>query len=356
MKILIIGLGYAGRGFQRAFEHVGTTCAIPVSLAYVGRRPKQTTLRYFDRIDGALQDFMPDIVVISVNDINHAAVLEELAGFRGFVICEKPLTTPTDDLANVHASLANVSGFALNLVERYSDASRALREWVARHDWQLVRASFHWGKDRINDYRPTCGVTSEAIHALDLLSWICPAAGPLRLGGVLGIRSDFSISGNAVLDTLQLTATLGDAPVSGYSSFVNIVRQRTMDFSFVDRDDLLIHARLVFDTPQWDHDHLRIWMRDTDGTELILHELAISPSRPGLETLHKLSQLCLDVLQWAMHQRPPSQAFASLETAFTLQGLLNELEHQALTPPSAHYNHGETRALLAEDSDLEALG
>lgn len=356
MKVLIIGLGYAGQRFRRAFEHVAASSSLALSLAYVGRRQRSTALGYYDRVDGALVDFAPDIVVVSANDVSHAVVLDQLTGFEGFVICEKPLTTPADDLTQVQAGLASISGFAMNLVERYSDASRVLRDWVDRHDWQLVRASFHWGKDRINDYRPTCGVTSEVIHALDLVRWICPAAGGLKIADVLGIRSDFSISGHAVLDTLQLTATLGTAPISGYSSFVNVVRQRTVDFSFVDREHQLIHARLVFDTPCWDRDHLRIWMRDTDGTELVLHELSTSPISAGLETLHKLAQLCRQVLHWVAYQQPPAQPFADLETAMQLQRLLNELEQRALTPPPARYNHGPARVLLSEDSDLESLG
>ncbi|KJS75317.1 MAG: oxidoreductase [Pseudomonas sp. BICA1-14] len=356
MKILIIGLGYAGQRFRRAFEHVGACCGIAVSIAYVDCRPKRTTLMNFDRIDGALRDFLPDIVVVSVNDISHAEVLEQLAGYRGFVICEKPLASPHDDLTGLSAALATCGGFALNLVERYSEASRVLRDWVVRHDWKLVRASFHWGKDRINDYRPTCGVTSEAIHALDLLSWLNPATGPLELAGVLGVRSDFSISGDAVLDTLQLSAVLGDAPVTGYASFVNVARQRTVDLSLVDREEQLIHARLTFDTPRWDHDHLRIWMRDTDGTELVLHEVTVAPCQPGLETLHKLSRLCLQALEWVARGQPPAEPFADLEQALVLQHLLNALEARALTPPPARYNLGVSRALLAEDSNLESLG
>ena len=356
MKILIIGLGYAGQRFQRAFEHAAACSDISVSIAYVDHRPRRTALRNFDRIDSALRDFTPDIVVVSVNDIAHSVVLEQLAGYRGFVVCEKPLTSPHEDLAQIQTALANSCGFAMNLIERYSDASLVLRDWVARHEWELVRASFHWGKDRINDHRPTCGVTSEAIHALDLLSWLCPGAGPLEVSGVLGIRSDFSISGDAILDTLQLTATLGDAAVSGYASFVNVVRQRTVDLSFVDREEHLIHARLTFDTPQWDHDQLRIWMRDTDGTELVLHELVLSPRQPGLETLHKLSRVCLQVLQWVAHRQPPNLRFADLDTALGLQRLLNELEERASTPPPARYCPGDTRALLTEDSDLETLG
>jgi predicted dehydrogenase len=356
MKILIIGLGYAGNRYHRAFEHIATSTGMPLSLAYVGRRQKPIELPYFVSVGRALEEFAPDIVVVSVNDHSHASVLQQLAGYQGFVICEKPLVTPQDDLTSLYAALEQVSGFALDLVERYSEASRQLRDWVERHDWQLVRTHFHWGKDRINDYRPTCGVTSEVIHALDLLGWICPRAGQLKLHGVLGVRSDFSISGNEVLDTVQLTASLGEARVTGYSSFVNIVRQRTVDFSFVDRDARLIHARLVFDTPRWDCDQLRIWTRAADGSEELLHEYACAPDEPGLDTLHKLSRLCLQVVRAVALKEPPRQAFADLDTAVALQHLLNDLDTHAQTPSPARYIHGETRVLLAEDSDLESLG
>lgn len=356
MKILIIGLGYAGNRYRRAFEHIAASTGMQLSLAYVGRNQKPTELPYFNNIGVALTAFVPNIVVVSVNDRNHAPVLQQLAGFRGFVICEKPLVTPRDDLGTLLEALKNVSGFALNLVERYSDASRQLREWVERHDWQLVRASFHWGKDRINDYRPTCGVTSEVIHALDLLSWVCPRAGQLSLHGALGVRSDFSILGNDVLDTVQLTASLGEARVTGYSSFVNIVRQRTVDFSFVDRESQLIHARLVFDTPRWDHDQLQIWTRSANGAEQLLHQFGIAPNEPGLDTLHKLSRLCLQVVRAVALKEPPRQPFACIDTAMELQRLLNDLDTHAQTPPPARYVHGEMRVLLAENSDLESLG
>ncbi|AEA84298.1 MULTISPECIES: Gfo/Idh/MocA family oxidoreductase [Pseudomonadaceae] len=356
MKILIIGLGYAGNRYRRAFEHIATSTGLPLSLAYVGRRRKATELPYFDSVPRALEVFAPDIVVVSVNDHSHAPVLKQLAGYRGFVLCEKPLVTPGDDLDELLGALDQVGGFALDLVERYSDATQQLRDWVGRHDWQLVRASFHWGKDRINDYRPTCGVTSEVIHALDLVGWICPRAGQLQLGGVLGVRSDFSISGAEVLDTVQLTASMGEARVTGYASFVNIVRQRTLDYSFVDHDARLIHARLVFDTPRWDQDQLRIWTRGADGAEELLHEFATAPDEPGLDTLHKLSRLCRQVVRAVALKEPPRQPFAGLDTAVTLQRLLNELETHAQTPAPARYVLGETRVLLAEDSDLESLG
>lgn len=356
MKVLIIGLGYAGRRWQHALEHVSRICGVRMSIAYLDRRERPSTLERIGSIDEALKAYCPELVVVSVNDISHAAVLRQLAGYRGFVVCEKPLATPADDLASIDSALTSLNGFALNLVERYSAASQTLRQWVARHRWRLVRAHFNWSKDRINDYRPTCGVTSEAIHALDLVSWICPTADQWSIEEVLGVRSDFSISGPAVLDTVMVGATLGEAPVTGYSSFVNVVRQRTVDLSFVDDQAHVIHARLTFDTPCWDHDHLRIWMRGTDGKQLTLHEATEAPSEPGLDTLHKLSHLCRDAVLWIASRREPALPFADLRTALELQRLLNILESHAKTPVPACYNQGGNRAVLSEDSDLESLG
>ncbi|MCQ4298131.1 oxidoreductase [Pseudomonas stutzeri] len=357
MKVLIIGLGYAGLRWQHALEHVGRTCRIAMSIAYLDRRERPSTLERIGTIDEALEAFGPDLVVVSVNDVSHAAVLRQLGGYRGFVICEKPLATPADDLGPIDSALASLDGFSLNLVERYSSASQTLREWVARHRWRLVRAHFNWGKDRINDYRPTCGVTSEVIHALDLVSWICPTEGEWSADEVIGVRSDFSISGPAVLDTVMVGATLGEVPVTGYSSFVNVVRQRTVDWSFVDDQAHVIHARLTFDTPCWDHDHLRIWMRDSDGTQLTLHETSEAPSEPGLKTLHKLSHLCRDAVLWVARRREPDLPFADLRTAIKLQRLLNTLETRAKAAAvPARYIRSQNRVLLGEDSDLESLG
>jgi len=357
MKVLIIGLGYAGLRWQHALEYVGRSCDIGMSIAYLDRRERPSTLERIGSFEEALEAFGPDLVVVSANDVSHAAVLAQLDGYRGFVICEKPLATPADDLGFIETALASLNGFALNLVERYSAASQTLREWVARHRWRLVRAHFNWGKDRINDYRPTCGVTSEVIHALDLVSWICPTEGEWSVDEVIGVRSDFSISGPAVLDTVMVGATLGEVPVTGYSSFVNVVRQRTVDWSFVDDQAHVIHARLTFDTPCWDHDHLRVWMRDSDGTQLTLHETSEVPCEPGLETLHKLSRLCRDAVLWIATQREPDLPFADLRTAIKLQRLLNTLETRAKAAAvPARYIRSQNRVLLGEDIDLESLG
>lgn len=357
MKLLIVGLGYAGQRYQRAFQHLASTLNLPLDMAYVARRQRTgEVLPYYPDVPRALAEFHPDLVVVSVNDHGHVGILHELAGFTGFVLCEKPLAVPGDEWPSACAGLARTQGFALDLVERYSEATQRLKERVARDGWSLIRASFHWGKDRLNDYRPTCGVSSEVIHALDLVQWIGAPRETLRLRQAIGVGSDFSLSGPAVPDTVLLTATLGEAVVAGYSSFVNVQRQRTVDFSFTDPAGRIFHARLVYDTPAWDHDELRIWTRDGDGREVPVDDYRTTPGGAGLETLLKLSRLCEDTLRVTALGASPRLPFASLDEAIRLQCLLDDIGQQLDTPPLARYLRGGDRLLIPKSADLESLG
>ena len=357
MKLLIVGLGYAGKRYQRAFRHLAGTLDLPLDIAYVARQQRiGEALPYYPDVPRALAEFHPDIVVVSVNDHAHVGILHNLAGFAGFVLCEKPLAAPGDDWRNACAGLASAQGFALDLVERYSEASLRLKERVDDQAWSLIRASFHWGKDRLNDYRPTCGVTSEVIHALDLVQWIGAPGATFRLRQAIGIGSDFSLSGPDVPDTVLLTAALGGAVVAGYSSFVNIQRQRTLDFSFSDPAGRIFHARIVYDTPAWDHDELRIWTCDGDGREVLVDVFRTAPSEGGFETLLKLSRLCEDVARVTELGGAPRQPFADLDEAIRLQSLLDGIGQQIGTRPLARYVRGAERLLIPKSADLESLG
>lgn len=357
MKLLIVGLGYAGKRYQRAFSHIAGTLGLPLEVAYVTRKERVgETLPYYPGVLRALAEFRPEVVVVSVNDHAHVDILRDLAGFEGFVLCEKPLAAPGDDWSGACAGLARAQGFALDLVERYSEATQRLKELVVGQGWSLIRASFHWGKDRLNDYRPTCGVSSEVIHALDLVQWIGAPGAMLRLRQAIGIGSDFSLSGPEVPDTVMLTASLGEAVVAGYSSFVNIQRQRTVDFSFADPAGRIFHARLVYDTPAWDHDELCIWTRDGAGREVRIDEFRTAPGVTGLSTLLKLARLCEDVVRVAVLGTAPRQPFAGLDDAMRLQCLLDGIGAQIVTPPLARYVRGSTRLLIPASADLESLG
>lgn len=357
MKLLIVGLGYAGKRYQRAFRHLAGTLDLPLDMAYVARQQRiDEALPYYPDVPRALTEFHPDVVVVSVNDHAHVGILRDLAGFAGFVLCEKPLATPGDDWPSACAGLASAQGFALDLVERYSEASQRLKDRVAGQAWSLIRASFHWGKDRLNDYRPTCGVSSEVIHALDLVQWIGAPSETLRLRQAIGIGSDFSLSGPDVPDTVLLTATLGEAAVAGYSSFVNIQRQRTVDFSFADSAGQIFHARIVYDTPAWDHDELRIWTRDRNGREVQVDAFRTAPSEGGLETLLKLSRLCEDAVRVTALGGAPRQPLAGLDEAIRLQSLLDGIGQQIGMPQLARYVRGAARLIIPKSADLESLG
>ncbi|HBC0022777.1 TPA: Gfo/Idh/MocA family oxidoreductase [Enterobacter hormaechei subsp. steigerwaltii] len=356
MRILIVGLGYAGQRYWRAFDNLAKKMGFDLEIAYVGRKRRDNSLLYFNSVSSAISSFQPEITIISVNDNSHIEILERLKNYTGFIICEKPLAVPGDEWQCVCNNLKKIKGFALDLVERYSEATKILREKIQKEKWVLVRGNFYWGKDRLNDYRPTCGVTSEVIHALDLISWICSSQDTVKLENVLGVRSDFSISGANVLDTILLTAQLGDASVTGYSSFVNIQRQRNVDFSFVDLSGCIIHSRIIYDTPQWDHDHLKIWTRDKNGKEIIIAEHVVEKNKSGLKTLYKLSVFCEEVLRFVAFDTPPSQPFADLSTAMSLQTLLDEINQKTEITASVRYIYNTDRLLISEDADLESLG
>ncbi|MCY9589613.1 oxidoreductase [Paenibacillus chitinolyticus] len=359
MNVLIIGLGYAGTRFSQAFSNLdpAVTGNEPVEIAYVNRSPKSNGYRYFSDIETAVKEFEPAVVVVSVNDEYHIDVIKQLRGYRGFVICEKPLVHPQDDLDEVEASLKHTSGFALDLVERYSDASITLKQYVKDHNLRLVRANFYWGKDRINDHRPTSGVISEIIHPLDLVQWVSGGDAELELKDLQGIRSDFSISGTAVLDSAAITANLAGAVVTGYSSFVNILRKREVDLVFASPANKLIFATMIFDTPVWDIDYLRIWEKTNIGERVIVDlKTEIDESRPELNTIRKLIRLVGDAAGFAASGAEPSQPFADLPSSLKLQKLLNTIDADARTIGPVQYVVGSEREFFNDETNWERLG
>ncbi|MFI8438382.1 Gfo/Idh/MocA family oxidoreductase [Streptomyces sp. NPDC079020] len=351
MKVLIVGLGYAGTRFRSAFANT----RVPMEFSYVGRTRKDVDIPYFPSVSEALRDGRPDVVVVTVPDTAHAGILAELDGYDGFVVAEKPLAIPGDDLAAVGSALGKASGFCLDLVERYSEASRFLRTHVLRNGLELVRAHFTWGKDRINDHRPTSGVQSEIVHPLDLVQWIAGRSGELVLESALGTCSDFSVSGPRVLDSVALSGTLGPGTVTGYSSFVNITRKREVDFVFRDAQGDILYAALVLDTPVWDADRLRLWRRASGGDEVI-HELDTGdrPVPAGSETVVKLGRMALDVTEFVVRGRTPEFAFPGIADALALQHRLNEMDARVRRArPVTYFPHGRT---VLQEADRERLG
>ncbi|WP_217242570.1 Gfo/Idh/MocA family oxidoreductase [Streptomyces sp. AC555_RSS877] len=357
LRVLVAGMGYAGSRFLTCLRSLSGAPELGARLeiAYHARHRTREDIPYFASLRTALDEFAPDLVVVAVTDSAHAEILTGLYGYQGFVLAEKPLTSGRDDLDAVADALRGASGFALDLVERYSETTTALQEYVRDHDLSLVRAHATWGKDRINDHRPTVGVTSEVIHSLDLLRQLGPESAELLVQGAVGVCSDFSVSGPDVLDSVALTARLGDAVVSTYSSFTNIVRQRTVDCAFRAPDGGLVYASTEYDTPVWDADHLRVWKRE-NGADVTLCEVDTRgrEAPAGLRGVVKLRRLTADALRYAHRRQDPAVPFAGLDESLDLQRLLNRIEATArVTGPARYFPGG--RAVIAE-ADWERLG
>ncbi|MET9070761.1 Gfo/Idh/MocA family oxidoreductase [Streptomyces sp. NPDC004232] len=356
-RVLIAGMGYAGSRFLSALRSLDGPDGVGARLefAYHARHRTREDIPYFGSLPQALRDFAPDLVIVAVTDSAHAEILTALDGYRGFVLAEKPLTSRQDDLAAVASALRHTSGFAMDLVERHSDVTMALRDYAGRHELRLVRAHATWGKDRINDHRPTVGVTSEVIHSLDLLRLIGPRDHAVEPVDVIGVASDFSVSGPEVLDSVALTASLGGAPVTVYSSFTNITRQRTVDCTFRAPDDSLVHATAVYDTPVWDADRLRIWRRTDAGEQtLSVVDTREDPVPQELRGIVKLRRLVADALRFVVHGTDPLVGFAGLDESIALQRLLNRIEDMArVAGPARYFPHGRT---VATEVDWERLG
>lgn len=358
MKVLIVGLGYAGTRFRRAFESLWVAgSGVSGELAYVGRKQTCKDIPYYDAVPAAIADYQPDVVILSVNDIYRAAVSQELKNFSGFVICEKPFICPWDDLAETEKCFSSTSGFCLDLVERYSPISETLKEFVGTHELELLRANFTWGKDRLGDHRPTCGVTSEIIHSLDLIQQISGIRSPYHIAAVHGVRSDFSLSGPDVVDSVSVLGKLGDAVVSGYASFVNVSRRREIGFIFARRTGGLVFANTIFDDPVWDDDHLRIWeIEDSEESVLVDQHVVPAKSASGHMGIAKLVRLVSDVSAF-IEGSAPCQPFSDLSTTIQLQNTLNLIHEKAVgsAETMSFSRHGRV-PVMTDSANWERLG
>lgn len=88
------------------------------------------------------------------------------------------------------------------------------------------------------------------------------------------------------MDRLAMNSRLDRSFISGYSSFVNITRQRTIDLTLSSPEQELIYARMTFDTPEWDMDHLKLWKHTKHGDQLIKQLTSCFPdTRSDLNTI-----------------------------------------------------------------------
>ncbi|QHS25155.1 MFS transporter [Piscirickettsia salmonis] len=168
----------------------------------------------------------------------------------------------------------------------------------------------------------------------DLVQWISTdgkgedSRDNMVLKSAIGTSSDFSISGPMIIDSVAITSQLKQSIITGYSSFVNIVRQRTIDFIFESPDKKLIYAHMVFDTPTWDVDSLKIWERTSQNDDVIANFTTEFPNAPKeLHTIQKLKRLVSDVVEFVARNKSPQWSFADLSESLYVAGILSNISH-----------------------------
>jgi predicted dehydrogenase len=234
-------------------------------VGVVDPRPVQAErLPVLHTLAEGLRQFEPDIVCVTVNEQQHEAVFDELAGYRPCaILSEKPLTTDLSSATRVVAKLRR-HDFSMNLVERFSPVVTHFRAWAARQpDLNVVRAEAHWGKHRIFDPRPTMGVLSELIHPLDLVQYLFL---PLRGDAVhaQAVVSDLDVAGGPCADSVDVTFDGGGVPILLHASFAWPERVRSVT-ALARSGDALYRILFTFDQPHWDCDRLEIFDIASNG-------------------------------------------------------------------------------------------
>jgi predicted dehydrogenase len=191
-----------------------------------------------------------------VNEAAHADVLAACTQLPSALLLEKPLTAT---LTSARALAPRLSGhrLSMNLVERFSRLLPTYRAWAAEQEpLEVARVEAFWGKHRLLDPRPTMGVHSELIHALDLIGHVfVPLAG--TIWQAIGVSSDFSPTDGDVLDSVDASACVAGVPITVHSSFVWPTRMRQVT-ALLRSPRQLYRATFDFDRPHWDCDHLKI--------------------------------------------------------------------------------------------------
>ena len=207
MKALVVGHGSIGQHHARLLSELGCDVAI------VSRRPAEAG-RVFTELAQALSDWNPAYVVVANRTSEHQVTLEALvlAGYRGRVLCEKPLfergcALPLHQFA--------IAGVAYNL--RYDPllgTLKSLLDVATRLTTATIQVGAYLPEWRPGvDYRRSYsairaqggGVLRDLSHELDYALWMF---GPwLRLtasgGHLSGLEIDSDDAYTVILETVR---------------------------------------------------------------------------------------------------------------------------------------------------------
>jgi len=266
----IIGCGFAGGRFLRALIHrertigdvyVKAVCDFDLTKLDIF---KQTNISTYAKVRDMLSADQYDIIILATNESNHYDVLCDIKKYSKIfkrLLVEKLLVETLKQAESIK-KIFNEKDISVHFVERHSLVVKKLMDWIEKKELVVKRASFFWGKYRLHDHRPTTGVTSEISHPIDLILMISRLSSNESFEILQGsyIFSDYSCSGNRVIDTINVNLRLGkELVVNCNSSFLWHERNRRIILYLADSNGKVSHvANIVFDNPYWDLDSCTI--------------------------------------------------------------------------------------------------
>lgn len=184
-RALVVGAGSIG------LRHAGVLADAGHEVALVTARDLEQ--QTYSEVDGAVDDFDPDYVVVATETAKHGATVASLrqSGYVGRLLVEKPLAVAEDELDGFSRV-----GVGYNL--RFNPVIRRMAQMLEGRQLHTVEAYAgqqlsQWRPDRPTQEQYSAsrarggGVLRDLSHELDYLAWMLgPCRGVFARGGRLG--------------------------------------------------------------------------------------------------------------------------------------------------------------------------
>lgn len=334
-RVLLVGAGWAGERYVRAITDAALAGA-PIELVAicdrddaVSERFRRLHIPFFTDLSVALTATRPDVVCVCVNEHAHFEVLEIIARCTTYnlrILCEKPFTETLQQALYLRPLLARHAIY-VNMVERQSLLALPARQYLAENALEVRRVEFFWGKNRIDDPRPTIGDGTEVVHPLDLVRYLLSLDSnvDVEVINAMGTTSDFYPGSSQTPDSLMIHLNMGSILVVGSSSFVWPERRRQIVVHYVGKDGGMFQLVLTLDDPDWDNDSLVItkWEAGVRREILRKHQLA-ADLKPSLRGISKVQRFILESCS-IVH----SSRIVDIDGAIWVQRALDEVMYAA---------------------------
>lgn len=351
MNILIIGMGFAGNIYHKALSHLKTKEKYNINIAYHSKRKNRLDTKYYSTIESALKNHSPSLIIVTVNDIYHFNILNKLKDYDGTILCEKPLVGNQEELDKFKKFFSYKTTLILSTVIRFSLASQKLKHFLRSKNYSIKKINFTWKKNRINDFRPTVGVISEIIHPLDTIQWLFDTK--IDIQHILTTSSNYSVSRDmTILDSAFILGTIKDSIISGYSSFVSLQVERSIEIVLKDSDlNKHYYIILTFDKDEWFSDKLTIFQETKNGYSEILNFNSMNTQT----NYDKKLERTLLMLKNIFNKDKDNSDLCLNQDAIDTQSLLNLISKNSLNK-EIDYEFSSKDILQKESTNFDRIG